>query len=65
MLKGGYMISMDLEIMYPPFNIQIFVIVFLLEFSQNLPGCYPVASLLYRLPWKLFTNPVTPFKVPD
>ena len=37
------MISRSLEIMYPPFNIQIVVIAFLLDFSQNLPGCYPVA----------------------
>ena len=25
MLKGGYMISMDLEIMYPPFDFSILV----------------------------------------
>ena len=40
------MISRSLEIIYPPFNMQFCVLLFRLEFFQNLTGCRPVASLM-------------------
>ena len=42
---GGYMISTILEIMYPPFNLLIFIRQKYKEFPGNPPGCLPVASL--------------------
>ena len=47
------MISKALEIMYPPFDLQMFSRVFPFNFYQKLPGCLPVARLPVSPPARL------------
>ena len=50
------MISKILEIIHPPYDLQNFVEDFPKEFSQNPPGCLPVASKVVRVDSKSLTS---------